>query len=138
MLWRSSCWIGFTSQDIEEILDEVPQQMDLLYRRNLEIMTNKTRSRKLARSILVWTLCATRALTIDEIKVAIRLDTRAIVTRDLERSLPTICCHFVIVDKQKRVHIVHETARTFLLNAKLESDFRIQLPLDNVQLGRLV
>ncbi|KAE8443095.1 hypothetical protein EG329_002339 [Mollisiaceae sp. DMI_Dod_QoI] len=126
---------GFTSQDIEEILDEVPEKMDLLYRRNLEIMTNKTRSRKLARSILVWTLCATRALTIDELKDAIRLDTGAIVTRDLERNLPTICCHFVVVDKQKRVQIVHETARAFLLNPKLESDFRIQIPLDNVQLG---
>lgn len=125
----------YTADEVEEILDEVPQEMDALYSRNLDVMASKPRTRKLAQTVLTWTVCTTRALTLDELKAAILLDTGVAITRDLERSISTLCGQFVFVDRQNRVQIVHETARTFLLSLDTHSEFQIQLPLGNVQLG---
>jgi WD40 repeat protein len=125
----------YTSDEIDEVLQEVPEEMDELYRRNLQIMESRPRTKKLAQTVLIWTLCATRALTLDELKDAIRLDVGIVVVRDLERSISTLCSQFLFVDKQNKIQIVHETARTFLLNPDLKSEFRVQMPLGNVQLG---
>jgi hypothetical protein len=125
----------YTWEEVEEILGEVPEEMDALYTRNLQIMASRTRTKKLAHTVLIWTLCATRPLTVEELKAAIQLDIKTIVARDLERSISTLCSQFVYVDKHNRVQIVHETARNFLLNSNLESEFRVEMPLGNVQLG---
>ncbi|KAL2069213.1 hypothetical protein VTL71DRAFT_15551 [Oculimacula yallundae] len=125
----------YTADEIEDVLNEVPQEMDALYSRNLDIMASRPRTKKLALTVLAWTVCATRSLTVDELKSAILLDTGTAITRDLERSISTLCGQFVFVDRQNRVQIVHETARTFLLALDQSSGFQIQLPLGNVQLG---
>jgi WD40 repeat protein len=125
----------YFSEGIEETLHEVPEEMDALYTRNLQIMASRTRTKKLAQTVLTWTLCATRSLTVEELKDAIQLDLKTVVARDLERSISTLCGQFVFVDKHNRVQIVHETARTFLLNPNLDSEFRVQIPLGNAQLG---
>jgi WD40 repeat protein len=125
----------YTSDEIDEILREVPEEMDALYTRNLKIIEGRPRTKKLARTVLTWTLCATRTLTLDELKDAIWLDIGTVVARDLERSISTLCSQFVFVDKQSRVQIVHETARSFLLDPGLDSEFRVQMSLGNVQLG---
>ena len=108
----------YTSQEIEEVLSEVPEEMEELYRRNLQIMATRARTKKLAQTVLTWTLCATRPLTVEELKDAIRLDLKTVVARDLERSISSLCGQFVFVDKYNRVQIVHETARTFLLKTR--------------------
>ena len=125
----------YTSEEIEEILREVPEEMDALYNRNLQILESRPRTKRLARAVLTWTLCATRPLTVEELKNAIRLDLKTMVARDLEKSVSTLCCQFVFVDKHNRVHIVHETARTFLLDSNLQSEFQVQMSRGNVQLG---
>ncbi len=125
----------YTAEEIDKILLEVPEEMEALYTRNLQIMEGQTRTKKLAQAVLVWSLCATRALTVEELKCAIRLDLKITIARDLERSISTLCGQFVFIDKQNRVCIVHETARTFLQNSDLKSDFRVSLPLGNVQLA---
>jgi WD40 repeat protein len=125
----------YTSQEIEEVLSEVPEEMEALYTRNLQIMATRTRTKRLAQTVLTWTLCATRSLTVEELKEAIRLDLKTVVTRDLERSISSLCGQFVFVDKNNRVQIVHETARTFLLDANLDSEFRVRISAANLQLG---
>ena len=125
----------YTSQEIEEVLSEVPEEMEALYTRNLQMMATRTRTKKLAQTVLTWTLCATRSLTVEELKDAIRLDLKTVVTRDLERSISSLCGQFVFVDKNNRVQIVHETARTFLLDANLDSEFRVHISTGNLQLG---
>ena len=90
----------YTSDEIDEVLEEVPEEMDELYRRNLQIMESRPRTKKLAQTVLIWALCATRALTVDELKDAIRLDVGMVVARDLERSVSTLCCQFLFVDKR--------------------------------------
>ena len=125
----------YTSEEIEEVLSEVPEEMHALYTRNLQIMATRTRTKKLALTVLTWTLCATRSLTVEELKEAIKLDLKTVVTRDLERSISSLCGQFVFVDKYNRVQIVHETARTFLLDADLNCEFRVHMSTGNLQLG---
>src|SRR6202034_554718 len=101
----------YTSREIEEVLREVPEEMEALYLRNLQIMATATRSKKLVQTVLTWALCATRSLTVEELKGAIRLDLATEVTRDLKGSISSLCGQFVFVDKTNRIQIVHETAR---------------------------
>lgn len=125
----------YTLEEIEYILDVVPEEMDELYSRNLEVMTSRPRTKKLAQTILTWTICATRPLTVEELKDAIHLDLKTTVTRDLEKSISTLCGQFLFVDKYNRVQTIHETARIFLLNSNLNSEFRVHLPSGNLQLA---
>jgi WD40 repeat protein len=125
----------YTSQEIEEALSEVPEEMEALYRRNLQIMATRARTKKLAQTVLTWALCATRSLTVEELKDAIRLDLKTAVVRDLGRSISSLCGQFVFVDKNNKVQVVHETARTFLLDANLDSEFGVHIPTGNLQLG---
>jgi WD40 repeat protein len=125
----------YTSREIEEVLREVPGEMEALYLRNLQVMATTTRPKNLVQAILTWTLCATRSLTVEELKDAIRLNLETEVVRDLERSISSLCGQFVFVDKNNRVQIVHETAREFLLKATLDSEFRVDISTGNLQLG---
>jgi WD40 repeat protein len=125
----------YTSREIEEVLREVPAEMEALYLRNLQIMATATRSKKLVQTVLTWALCATRSLTVEELKGAIRLDLATEVTRDLKRSISSLCGQFVFVDKTNRIQIVHETARKFLLRTTLDSEFRVDLSAGNLQLA---
>jgi WD40 repeat protein len=125
----------YASEEIQEVLNEVPEEMEALYTRNLEILATRTRTKTLAQTVLTWTLCATRPLTVEELKEAIKLDLKTVVARDLERSVSSLCGQFVFVDKYNRIQIVHDTARTFLLDGNLRSEFQVQMSTGNLQLG---
>lgn len=133
------CWV---SEQIEEVLEEVPEELEDLYYRNLAEMSSKASSSRLhaqvatlAKTILTWTLCATRPLSIEELKIAIKLDTNTEVRRDLEGSIASLCGHLVYVDKQGLVQIVHQTARAFLTRKDLDSIFQIDLAEGHLQLA---
>ena len=97
----------YNLEETEKVLDEVPQEMEPLYNRNLLIMSSNERTKRLAKTVLTWAICATRPLTIGELKDAIKLDINYTVSRDLERSIASLCGQLVFVDKHSRVQIVH-------------------------------
>ncbi|KAI4207538.1 MAG: hypothetical protein LQ346_000470 [Caloplaca aetnensis] len=99
-----------SEQQIQEVLDSVPDEMDHLYTRILQNMAMVSRNKRLAQAILRWTVCAVRPLTVEELKEAIRLDLGEVVPR-LERTV--------------EVQLVHETVRAFLIMDGLTSDFAI-------------
>ncbi|KAI4105006.1 MAG: hypothetical protein LQ339_003623 [Xanthoria mediterranea] len=113
-----------SEQQIQEVLDSVPSEMDNLYMRILDTMAIVPRNRKLAQAILRWTVCAMRQLTVEELKETIRLDVGEVVPR-LERAVESICGHLVHVDRNSRVQIIHQTVRAFLTQDGLLSDFAI-------------
>ncbi|KAL8647803.1 MAG: hypothetical protein Q9226_006278, partial [Calogaya cf. arnoldii] len=113
-----------SEQQIQEVLDSVPSEMDSLYTRILDTMAMIPRNRKLAQAILRWTVCAVRSLTLEELKEAIRLDLGEVVPR-LERTVESVCGHLVHVDRNSRVQIIHQTVRAFLTQDGLVSDFAI-------------
>ncbi|KAI9375175.1 hypothetical protein BJX61DRAFT_192037 [Aspergillus egyptiacus] len=112
-------------KEIHQTLEDVPRGMELLYKRTLDYMSQATRGKELAKSILMWAVCAVRPLTISELEGALALDTHDSFPR-LEESISALCGQLVVVDKHGRVTLVHETAREFLVAGGFESEFSIQ------------
>jgi hypothetical protein len=113
-------------KEIHQILEDVPRDMKSLYKRTLDYMSQVSRGKELAKTILVWAACAVRPMTIGELDGALTLDIQDTFP-NLEESISTLCGQLVIVDKQGRVNMVHETARGFLTSVGLESEFSIDV-----------
>lgn len=117
--------MAWSVQQVERVVEEVPQDMDRLYTRALHIMSSKPQhARELARAILTWTVCAIRPLTVPELRAALEIDVGDTI-QDLEAAIASLCAQLAYVDKADRVLIVHPTARTFLINEELDSEFAI-------------
>jgi WD40 repeat protein len=129
--------LAWTVSQIEQVLEEVPQNMEQLYARALSIMSSKPKyTKNIARAILTWTVCAVRPLTITELHTALRIDLDDDV-HDLESAIASLCAQLVHVDKTGRVLMVHLTARTFLVNPELESEFCINEKLGHLRLAKI-
>lgn len=118
---------AYTDQDIQKILEDVPQEIEALYMSAIRKM-ERAKNKSLVKTILTWVICSLRPLSLDEMKDAITLSLGYTVSRDLKRLLATSCGQFIDVDQQSRIRIVHETARAFLTSQTLDSDFQIQYP----------
>ncbi|KAH0543071.1 hypothetical protein FGG08_002584 [Glutinoglossum americanum] len=129
--------LTWTVSQVRQVLEEVPQNMEQLYARALRIMSSKPKYTKdIARTILVWTVCAVRPLTISELYAALKIDLGDDV-HDLESAIASLCAQLVHVDKTGRVLMVHLTARTFLVDPKLESEFSINEKVGHLRLAEI-
>ncbi|KAK3936654.1 hypothetical protein QBC46DRAFT_418605 [Diplogelasinospora grovesii] len=126
---------AYSEEDIEQILDEVPQGMEPLYDRALEMMSRATRGKRLAKAILTWAVCVIRPLTVRELQAALEIDLKDRFLR-LGESVATLCGQLVTTDKFGRVQMVHETAREFLLNDDLDSDLAINKSEAHTRIAR--
>ena len=106
---------SYSEKEMNEALEEMPRDMESLYKRTLHSMSQTTGGEKLAKSILTWTTCATRPLTVNELEGALRLDIKDTFPR-LDEGVSSLCGNLVNIDKYGRVQMLHETAREFLLN----------------------
>ncbi|KAF7156482.1 hypothetical protein CNMCM5623_010152 [Aspergillus felis] len=113
-----------SEEEIRQVLAEVPKDMEELYLRTLDLMSRTTRGKRLIKAILAWATTATRPLTVEELEEALKLDINDIFPR-LGESISALCGQLVAIDKFDRVQMVHETAREFLLNNSLNSEFAI-------------
>ncbi|KAI0431150.1 NACHT and WD domain protein [Xylaria sp. FL1042] len=124
-----------SEEDMREVLEEVPRDMEPLYERTLSTMTRVIRGKELMRAILIWTVCALRPLTISELETALKihiLDTFP----QLEHSIISLCGQLVVIDKLNKVQIVHETAKQHLLNGT-NSEFAIDVTRGHTDLARV-
>ncbi|KAL9122320.1 MAG: hypothetical protein Q9187_001129 [Circinaria calcarea] len=126
---------SYGEEEINQVLDEVPRDMEPLYQRTLELMSRATRGKKLDRAILTWATCATRPLTTKELDGALKLDVKDSFPK-LEESILALCGQLVTVDNFGKVQMVHETAREFLLNDELESEFAVNKPEVHTRITR--
>lgn len=123
-------------KEIHQILVDVPRGMGSLYKRILNYMSQATRGKELAKIILVWAACAVRPMTIGELDGALTLDIHDSFP-SLEESITALCGQLVIVDKHRRVKMVHETAREFLVAGGLESEFSIETTEAHTRMARV-
>ncbi len=126
---------AFGEEEIKQVLDDVPRGMEPLYQRTLELMSQATRGKTLAKSILTWAACSIRPLTLKELGGALKLHVKDSVPK-LEKCIAALCGQLVTVDKFGKVHMVHETAREFLVNDNLESEFAINTTEAHTQIAR--
>ncbi|KYG47040.1 hypothetical protein M433DRAFT_63914 [Acidomyces richmondensis BFW] len=99
-----------TEQEVMEILEDIPDDMTLLYERmEASIFTNPRKANiKLATSLLRWAVCSRRPLKLTELSDALP------GFLDLRRTISDLCGYFVNVDEDGTVHLIHQTAREYL------------------------
>ena len=125
---------AWSEEAIEEVLSEIPSDMNLFYERSLENISKISRGTKFAKEIMKWTVCASRLLTIGELQCALKLDINETVY-NLEKSIAAICGQLVFVDQQSRVQMIHQTAREFLLREDLDSEFAVRYKESHMRLA---
>ena len=113
-----------TAAEVFQVLEDVPSDMDELYSRILNSMSKSPYGKMLAKAILTWTVCSARPLTTEELYHALQLDIKDSID-SIEKSITSCCGQLVYVDTKSRVHMVHQTARDFLLRPSIASEFAI-------------
>ena len=116
-----------SEEQVLQVLESVPEEMDDVYRRILDRILVTPRSLELAKAILRWVVCAARPLLAEELKEAIKIDINE-TPHNLEKDAGTICGHLVYVDNKKSVQIAHQTVRAYLVRDGLESEFAVKRP----------
>lgn len=105
-----------TRSGIEQILEEIPEGMDSLYARTLDLMSQQIHgNRDLVQAILTWTMCAIRPLTVAELQEALKLDIGERVYR-LRQAITGICGQLLCIDAKDNLQPVHETAREYFFS----------------------
>jgi WD40 repeat protein len=102
-----------TQNDIDQVLNDLPEGMEPLYVRMIDIVSEQaSRPRTIASRILIWTVCAFRPLEIAELEVVLAPEFGEFLS--LKDTITQVCGNFVVVEKS-RVALIHDTARQFLL-----------------------
>lgn len=114
----------FLEEQIDDVFDKVLVGMVPMYNRILDIMAKKTRHTQLIQHILKWTVCSTRALTLLELQAALTFDLD-IKNLNVGKAVDELCGQLPRVDKNMNVHLVHATARDFLLSGDTDSVFHM-------------
>ena len=113
-----------TSAEVHQVLEEVPSDMDELYTRILSSMSKAPYGKVLTKAILTWTVCSARPLTTQELYHALQLDIKDSIDK-IEKTITASCGQLVYIDSRSYVHMVHQTARDFLLQSSMDSEFRV-------------
>lgn len=126
--------VGHTQASIEAALEDVPAGMDKLYERALDTLSRlHLQNQTLAKSIIRWSICSVRPLTLEELSCALLPSFGQIL--DIERTISRTCSQLLVVDHRQRVLPVHQTVRDFLLKST-HSEFGIVKPRDHEILAR--
>lgn len=104
----------WTVDDVDSVLNNVPDGMQHLYARILRKISLSPNA-DLAESILRWTICSIRPLSVGELRTAVRLD----IDRTLKRTaqaIESICQPLIRISNSHSVEVVHDTVRDYLFN----------------------
>lgn len=101
-----------TKVDVEDALKDLPPGMEALYdRMAVSVITQPTTNYPgLGQSILGWATCAQQLLSLEELSDA--LGNNGLL--EIHRTIGDLCGGFVVVDKDGKVAMIHETAREYL------------------------
>ncbi|OBT75830.1 hypothetical protein VF21_05527 [Pseudogymnoascus sp. 05NY08] len=111
-------------EDISQVLEEMPSGMESVYKRMEATVCrlDRTSDLAIAKSILSWAAYCQRPLTVNDFLQALPRDIPVII--DLRHTIGQLCGHFVVVDSNNAIILVHKTAREYLLKtAKLPFEF---------------
>lgn len=123
-----------TRTGVRQVLEAVPSDMDRLYSRILDSMSQASYEKWLAKAILTWTVCSVRTLTTAELYSALQTDLDE-TTESVETSVASTCGQLVCIDSNSRVQLVHQTAREFLLKPGLASEFAVDHQVGHTRLA---
>ena len=103
--------------EIKQALISIPTGMSPMYRRMEKTIKSLTRpiDISLARMILAWVTYARRPLHVHELLQALKPEHAKIL--DLSYTINQTCGHFVTLDSNNYISLIHYTAREHLINA---------------------
>jgi WD40 repeat protein/pimeloyl-ACP methyl ester carboxylesterase len=125
----------YSEEMISDVLEEMPTEMSQIYERSLLAMSKNIREKKLTQAILAWTVCSTRPLKTAELQAALKID-GSIQVRNVKQSIEALCGQLLYVDKHDYVQIIHSTARNFLLDRELDSEFAVRREIAHERLAK--
>lgn len=104
-------------EEIQNAFDEIPSGMDPLYQRMEASIENLTKAsdKDLARTILIWATYSRRPLNTEELLRALKPQFPAVL--DMQFTVSKVCGHFVIIDSNHCISLVHRTAREYLVKS---------------------
>ena len=122
----SFLWVHFALQEIvkchtpdaiQEVLNDIPTGMESLYRSIETDMLRNIRQAdiSLAKTILRWATCSRSPLTLKQLQEALLPEFSSLL--DLRYTVSSLCGQFIVIDRQDRVTMLHETARDYLLRS---------------------
>lgn len=117
----------YTEAAIDQALEEIPIGMEDLYKRMEMNIARDLRAgdKNLAKHILIWATCARRGLSLVELSQALEPDFPAVL--DLRNAIGEVCGHFVVVDSNSHVAMIHQTARKYLTKTS-NLEFSVSAP----------
>ncbi|KAI1738139.1 hypothetical protein F4680DRAFT_459999 [Xylaria scruposa] len=113
-----------TEERIREVLDDIPSDMTLMFRRMEKHMLKSIRQSDIPvmRALLEWSTCAERPLSLKELSQAVQPEFSSFL--DLKRTIQETCGQFVQVDEYDKITLLHHTTREYFTQS-LDSEFRI-------------
>ncbi|KAL2022191.1 hypothetical protein VTK56DRAFT_6020 [Thermocarpiscus australiensis] len=102
-----------TLGDIQKAMDEIPKDMQSLYRKMLlAVKTQDQRLQDMAQRILTWATCSFRPIKLAELQAVLEPEFGGFIS--LKDTIVQICAHFVRIDGDS-LSLIHATARRFLV-----------------------
>lgn len=114
-----------SEREIDQVLDSVPSDMDALYSRILQDMSNARWGKDVAKAFIMWGTYAFRPLTTVEIQEPIEIETGGKISSNTEAVIAKCCGSFLYVDKYAKVQLIHLTAREFLIQKGDQTPFTV-------------
>ncbi|TGJ81428.1 hypothetical protein E0Z10_g7346 [Xylaria hypoxylon] len=113
-----------TEENIREVLEDIPSDMTLMFQRMEKNLLKSIRQseKPLIRSLLEWSTCAQRPLSLKELSQALEPEYTGFL--DLKRTVQDTCGQFIQVDAHDTVTVLHHTTREYFTRSS-ESEFRI-------------
>lgn len=123
-----------TSTQANKVIDSNPSDMDALYLRILQEMSEEKFNRDLVIAILTWATCCSRPLHLDELRHAIQVDIKDEIS-DMERSISESCGNLVYADASRKLQLLHLTVRDFLMRDGSDSEYKVNRSLGHRRLA---
>ncbi|KEY74437.1 hypothetical protein S7711_04475 [Stachybotrys chartarum IBT 7711] len=122
-----------TQADVEIAFQQLPTGMDSIYDRMAAniIRIQHPVHRELAKTILQFSSCSLRTLTVTQLSEAVGESVSGVL--DLKRSIVDLCGGFVLVDSNNKISLIHQTAREYLLESK-DSRLRIDSSFGHLEI----
>ncbi|KAH6611490.1 hypothetical protein Trco_001510 [Trichoderma cornu-damae] len=128
---------AWTEEAMEAILREVPGELCDLYSRMVQSIEMDRSKAGLAKTILTWVVLARRPLALHELRCAVKLDLNQTL-QNMRRAIPSLCGQLVYVDPADRAHIIHETAREFLLDQNMCSELTVHKEAGHTRIASIL
>ncbi|KAK6076047.1 NACHT and WD domain-containing protein [Seiridium cupressi] len=106
-----------TDDDVRYALNELPPGMESLYQRMEEAISRirKPSDKNLSRQLLMWAVYARRPVSLDELSEVLEPEFGRVL--DLPTTINRLCGHFLVVEGDNRLGLLHQTTREYLMSS---------------------